>query len=66
MAYNNLTTALPSAVAPLLFGALLNLGGASTPGSFVALLLVAAGFYLLGGIVFGWKVSQKALGTHLR
>jgi MFS family permease len=66
MAYNNLTTALPSAVAPLLFGALLNLGGASTPASFVALLLVAAGFYLLGGIVFGWKVSQKALGAHLR
>jgi len=62
MAYNNLTTALPSAVAPLLFGALLNLHGASTPASFVALLFLAAGFYLFGGIVFGWKVSQKALG----
>ena len=62
MAYNNLTTALPSALAPLLFGAILNFQGASTPASFVILLLVAAGFYLLGGLVFGSKVSQKALG----
>ena len=61
MAYNNLTTALPSALAPLLFGAILNFQGASTPASFVILLLVAAGFYLLGAIVFGSKVSQKAL-----
>jgi len=63
MAYNNLTTALPSALAPLLFGAILNFRGASTPSSFVALLLVAAGFYLLGGIVFGSRVSQAALGA---
>jgi MFS family permease len=65
MAYNNLTTALPSAIAPLLFGAILNFRGASTPSSFVVLLLVSAGFYLLGGIVFGWKVSQKSLDEHL-
>lgn len=65
MAYNNMTTALPSAFAPLLFGAILNLGGAPTPASFVTLLLVAAGFYLLGGIVFGLKVSQKALGESI-
>jgi MFS family permease len=65
MAYNNLTTALPSAVAPLLFGFLLNLGGASTPASYMALLLVAAGFYLLGGIVFGLKVTQQTLGKYL-
>jgi hypothetical protein len=44
----------------------LNLRGASTPASFIALLLVSAGFYLLGGILFGWKVSQKALGEVLR
>jgi MFS family permease len=61
MAYNNLTTALPSAFAPLLFGALLNMAGAATPGSFVRLLLVAAGFYLLGGVVFGITVTQEAL-----
>ncbi len=61
MAYNNLTTALPSAVAPLLFGAILNFRGASTPASFIILLLVSAGFYLLGGIIFGWKVSSKAI-----
>jgi MFS family permease len=61
MAYNNLTTALPSALAPLLFGAILNFRGASTPASFIILLLVSAGFYLLGGIIFGWKVPSKAL-----
>ncbi|KAF0107907.1 MAG: hypothetical protein FD146_1205 [Anaerolineaceae bacterium] len=66
MAYNNMTTALPSAVAPLLFGFILNLRGASTPASFVTLLLVAAGFYLLGGVVFGLKVSQKTLGESVR
>ena len=66
MAYNNLTTALPSALAPLLFGAILNFQGASTPASFVVLLLVAAGFYLLGGLVFGSRVSQKALGESIQ
>jgi MFS family permease len=39
MAYSNMTTAMPSALAPLLFGAILNLGGATTPASFVTLLL---------------------------
>ncbi len=66
MAYSNLTTALPSAVAPLLFGAMLNIGGASTPTSFVALLLVAAAFYLAGGVLFEGRVSQKALATALQ
>ncbi|MCJ7435273.1 MAG: MFS transporter [Anaerolineales bacterium] len=66
MAYNNMTTALPSAFAPLLFGAILNLGGASTPASFVTLLIISAGFYMLGGIVFGLNVSQKALGENIR
>jgi len=61
MAYNNLTTAIPTACAPLLFGAILNLGGAATPASFVVLLAIAAVFYLIGGIVFGMKVSQRAL-----
>ena len=61
MAYNNLTTALPSAIAPLFFGAILNMGGASTPSSFVILLLVAAGFYFIGGIVFSMKVTQGTL-----
>ena len=66
MAYNNVTTALPSAVAPLLFGLILNFKGASTPASFVILLLVAGAFYLSGAIIFGWKVSKKALGEHIR
>jgi MFS family permease len=66
MAYNNLTTALPSAVAPLLFGAILNFRGSSTPASFIILLLVSAGFYLFGGIVFGWKVPSKALAESMR
>ena len=64
MAYNNLTTALPSALAPLLFGSILNFKGASTPASFVLLLWVSAGFYLLGGIVFAWKVPGRQFGVH--
>jgi glycerol-3-phosphate acyltransferase PlsY len=30
------------------------------------LLVVAAAFYLLGGIVFGLRVTQRALGESLR
>jgi len=65
MAYSNMATALPSAVAPLVFGAILNMGGAATPASFVTLLLVAAGFYLLGGTLFGLRVTRKALADVL-
>jgi MFS family permease len=61
MAYHNLATSLPGMIAPLLFGAILNLGGAPTPTSFAILLLAAAGFYLLGGIVFGLRVPPSAL-----
>jgi MFS family permease len=66
MAYNNVTTALPSAVAPLLFGLILNFKGASTPTSFIILLVVAAAFYLFGAIIFAWKVSKKVLGENIR
>jgi hypothetical protein len=39
----------------------LNMAGAATEDSFVKLLIVAAGFYLLGGVVFGITVAPKAL-----
>ena len=66
MAYSSMTAAMPSALAPLLLGAILNLGGATTPASFVTLLLVAAGFYLLGGTLFGLRVTRKALADVIR
>ncbi len=61
MAYNNLSTGVSGAVASLLFGALLNIGGATTVASYTLLLIVTAGFYLLGAIVFTIKVRQSEL-----
>lgn len=66
MAYNNLSTGVSSAVASLLFGAILNLRGAATASSFVLLLQVAAAFYLFGGIVFQLKVPQGALDKQIK
>ena len=66
MAYNNLTTGVSGAVAAVLFGAILNMQGAATPTSFIILLVVAAGFYLVGGFVFQAKVTQVELDKRLK
>jgi MFS family permease len=66
MAYSNLSTGVSGAVSSLLFGAILNMRGAATAESFILLLVVAAVFYLLGGIVFQMRVPQKELDERIR
>jgi MFS family permease len=58
MAYNNLSTGLSGALSSLIFGVLLvNL----TRTTFMYLFIISAILFLVGGIVFSTKVSQKAL-----
>jgi MFS family permease len=66
MAYGNLSTGVSGAVSSLLFGAILNMRGAATAESFTLLLLVAAVFYMLGGIVFQMRVPQRELDERIR
>ena len=66
MAYSNLSTGVSGAVSSLLFGAILNMRGAATAESFILLLVVAAVFYLLGGIVFQTRVPQRELDERIR
>ncbi len=66
MAYSNLSTGVSAAVSSLLFGAILNMHGAATAQSFILLLVVAAAFYLLGGIVFRARVPQRELDERMR
>ena len=66
MAYSNLSTGVSGAVSSLLFGAILNMRGAATAESFILLLVVAAVFYLLGGIVFQMRVPQRELDERIR
>jgi MFS family permease len=65
MAYSNLSTGVSGAVSSLLFGAVLNMRGAATAESFIILLVIAAVFYLLGGIVFQMRVPQKELDERI-
>jgi MFS family permease len=58
MAYNNLTTGLSGALSSLIFGVLLiNM----TRTTFMYLFVISAILFLVGGVVFSSKVSQKAL-----
>jgi MFS family permease len=58
MAYNNVSTGLSGALAGLVFGfVLLNI----TRGTFMALFIISAALFLLGGIVFAIKVPQKEI-----
>jgi MFS family permease len=59
MAYNNLSIGAAGALAPLLFGAILNLHGAPTVGSFVLFFVAAAVFYWGSSVVFARKVPQR-------
>jgi MFS family permease len=58
MAYNNLSTGLSGALSSLIFGVLLvNM----TKTTFMYLFIISAILFLIGGILFSTKVSQKEL-----
>jgi len=58
MAYNNLSTGLSGALSSLIFGVLLvNM----TKTTFMYLFIISAILFLIGGILFSAKVSQKEL-----
>ncbi len=63
MAYNNLSTGLSGALAGLVFGVLLvNL----TRTTFMALFIISAILFLIGGIVFWIKVPQKEIDARTK
>ena len=59
MAYNNLSIGVANAVAPMVFGAILNMQGVPTLTSFLVLFVVAAVFYIASSLLFGLKVPRK-------
>jgi len=62
MAYNNLSTGLSGALVSLIFGVvLINL----TQTAFMYVFFISALFFLLGGIVFALKVTQRELDKQL-
>jgi MFS family permease len=63
MAYNNLSTGLSGAMAALVFGVLLiNM----TKTTFVILFVISAVLFLVGALVFQFKVSQKELDARIK
>ena len=62
MAYNNLTTALSGALAGLIFVVILV---TLTRTTFRFLFIISAILFLLGGIVFALRVSQKEIDTRI-
>jgi MFS family permease len=63
MAYSNLSTGLSGALAGLIFGVLLV---SLTRTTFMALFIISAIFFLLGGIVFAIKVPQKEIDARIK
>jgi MFS family permease len=63
MAYNNLSTGLSGALVGLIFGFLLV---TLTRTTFMALFIISAFLFLLGGIVFAVKVPQKAIDARIQ
>jgi MFS family permease len=63
MAYNNLSTGLSGALAGLIFGVILV---TLTRTTFIALFIISAILFLLGGIVFAIKVSQKEIDARVQ
>ncbi len=63
MAYNNLSTGLSGALAGLIFGVILV---TLTRTTFMALFIISAFLFLLGGIVFAVKVPQKEIDARQR
>jgi MFS family permease len=63
MAYNNLSTGLSGALAGLIFGVILV---TLTRTTFMALFIISAFLFLLGGIVFWIKVPQKEIDARIQ
>jgi len=63
MAYNNLTTGLSGALASLIFGVILV---TMTRTTFMALFIISAFLFLIGGIIFYIKVPQKEIDARLK
>ncbi len=63
MAYNNLSTGLSGALAGLIFGVLLI---SLTRTTFMALFIISALLFLLGGVIFAIKVPQKEIDARLQ
>jgi MFS family permease len=63
MAYNNLSTGLSGGISALIFGVLLvNM----TKTTFMYLFIISAILFLVGGMVFSTKVSQKELDARFK
>lgn len=63
MAYNNLSTGLSGALSSLIFGVLLvNM----TKTTFMYLFIISAILFLVGGVLFSTKVSQKELEARFK
>jgi MFS family permease len=63
MAYSNLSTGLSGALAGLIFGVILV---TLTRSTFIALFIISAFLFLLGGIVFAVKVPQKEIDARIQ
>ena len=63
MAYNNLSTGVSGALAGLVFGVILV---TLTRTTFMALFIISAFLFLLGGIIFAVKVTQKEIDARTK
>jgi len=63
MAYNNLSTGLSGALSSLIFGVVLT---TMSKTGFVILFVISAILFLVGGLLFLTKVSQKELSARLK
>lgn len=59
MAYVNLATGVANAIAPAIFGVILNLQGAPTQFSFVVFFAVTAVFYLVSSAILATRVPNR-------
>lgn len=59
MGYANLAQGLAGAVAPLLFGIILNFHGAASVESFTAFFIVTASFFVISIFIMAFKVANK-------
>jgi MFS family permease len=62
MAYNNLSTGVSGALVGLIFGVILV---TLTRTKFMAVFIISAILFLVGGIVFALKVPQKEIDAHI-